>query len=427
VFLPYAVDRLIRPQVKGFAATLVLPAAWVTVEYLLHLVLPLGTFFSVAYTQSINLPLLQIMSVTGLWGVTFLVLWFASVVNYAWEGCFDVRQIGRGVAVYVGILLAVVFLGGLRLALFPPSDETVQVAVLVTNVDKEVIPEDTSELHQRLMDGTLTQSDRQELTQTMEEINNDLLERSRLLARTGSKIITWTEYNAHVFKDAESAFLDQCRQLAREEEIYLVFPLITIQTDPAMRVSPAKLVENKSVMITPAGEIAYQYMKVNLLIGWEEEHAIRGPGQIQTIDTPYGKLASVICLDMDLPSFMRQAGQQGVDIVLSGAIDGTQASKGNPLHSVMASYRTIESGFSLARGAYYGQSVAVDYHGTVVGRSDYYNASDRTLVAHLPVKGTPTLYSIVGDFFPWLCILGLVGFIALIIVHKLASAKAQSA
>lgn len=421
VFLPYVVDRLLRPHIRGFAATLVLPAAWVTVEYVLHLILPLGTFFSMAYTQSINLPLLQIMSVTGLWGVTFLVLWFASVANYAWEGGFEVKQIGRGVAVYVIILLAVVFLGGLRLALFPPSGETVQVAVLVTNVNKEVIPADTSELHQRLIDGTLTQADRQELTQTMEEINSDLLERSRVQARAGSKIITWTEYNAHVFKDEETAFLDQCRQLAREEQIYLVFPLITIQTDPALRPDPGRLVENKSVMITPEGEIAYQYVKANLLIGWEEEHAIRGPRNIQTIDTPYGKLTSVICLDMDFPGFMRQAGQQGVDIVLSGAIDGTPSSKGNPLHSVMASYRTIESGFSLARGGYYGQSVAVDYQGHVLGRNDYYTASDRTLVAHLPMKGTPTLYVILGDFFPWLCVLGLVGFVVAMVIRKLKS------
>jgi apolipoprotein N-acyltransferase len=65
---------------------LVLPAAWVTTEYLLHLILPLGTFFSVAYTQSMNLPLLQVMSITGLWGVTFLVAWLAGVINYAWEG-----------------------------------------------------------------------------------------------------------------------------------------------------------------------------------------------------------------------------------------------------------------------------------------------------------------------------------------------------
>jgi apolipoprotein N-acyltransferase len=185
------------------------------------------------------------------------------------------------------------------LALFPPSSETVKVAVLVTNVNKEVIPSDTTNLHRCLIDGTLTQSDRQELLQSMEEINNDLLDRTRIQARAGSKIVTWTEYNAHVFKQDEAAFLERCRQLAHQEQIYLVFPLITVQSDPALRPDPARLVENKSVMITPQGEIAYQYVKANLLIGWEEEHAIRGQKHIQSVDTPYGRLASVICLDMD--------------------------------------------------------------------------------------------------------------------------------
>lgn len=418
VFLPYAVDRLIAPHLRGFGATLVLPAAWVTVEYVLHLILPLGTFFSVAYTQSINLPLLQVMSITGLWGVTFLVVWFASVINYAWEGGFEIKRIGRGVAVYGTLLLAVTLLGGWRLALAPSTAPTVQVSTLVTNVNKEVIPSDTSELHQRLMDGTLTEADRRELSQTMSEINDDLFNRTRVQARAGSKIVNWTEYNAHVFKAEETALLDRARQLAREEQIYLVFPLITIQTDPALRPEPARLIENKSIMITPQGDIAYQYLKANLLIGWEDEHAIRGPGEILTVDTPYGRLASVICLDMDFPAFMRQAGQQDVDIVLSGAIDGTASTKGNPLHSVMASYRTIESGFSLARGGYYAQTVAVDYQGHSLGKVDYYTASDRTLVAQLPSQGTPTLYRTLGDFFPQLCALGLIGFVITAVIRK---------
>ena len=83
-YLPYVADRLLRPRLPGFASTLaIVPAAWVTVETMLHLVLPLGTFFNLAYTQHSNLPLLQVMSVTGLWGVSFLVTWFAGIANYA--------------------------------------------------------------------------------------------------------------------------------------------------------------------------------------------------------------------------------------------------------------------------------------------------------------------------------------------------------
>ena len=40
---------------------------------------------SLAYTQYGNLPLLQVISLTGAYGVSFLIAWFASVGNRAWE------------------------------------------------------------------------------------------------------------------------------------------------------------------------------------------------------------------------------------------------------------------------------------------------------------------------------------------------------
>ena len=411
VFLPYVADRLLRARIRGFAATLVLPVAWVSMEYLLHLVLPLGTFFNLAYTQSTNLPLLQIMSITGLWAVTFLVVWFASVANYAWEGGFEPRRIGRGVAAYTILLLAVLFYGGLRLALQRPVGPTVQVAILTTNVNREPLPEIDTPLDQRMMAGALTAEDRREMAQTMAEINGDLLARTRSEAQHGARIVTWNENNAHVFAGDETQFLDRARRLAREERIYLVFPLLVLEPDVARRPAPMLAEVNKSVMITPEGEIAYQYVKHHLLIGPESDRAVRGKAEIPAIETPYGKLASVICLDMEYPDYMRLAGRQGVDILLSGAIDGTPASKGHPLHSTMASFRAIEEGFSLARGGFYGQSIAVDYQGRVVGAANHYTAGDRTVVAHLPMKGARTPYTMLGDFFPWLCLFTLLGLV----------------
>jgi apolipoprotein N-acyltransferase len=417
-FLPFVVDRLLAPRIPGFARTLVLPLIWVSVEYLLHLISPLGTFFLVPFTQGGNLPLLQILSITGMWSITFLIGWFASTVNYAWEARFDMQCAGRGVAIYAVVLAAVLLFGGIRLALYPPSAQTVKVAVLTTNVSKEYWPdgEDTP-LDKDMVAGNLSQDERQRVSQTMAEINHDLLTRTREQARAGAKMVTWSEYNAGAFAENEAQFLGQARQVAREERIYLAFPLIVLEMDPARRPAAERLATNKSVMITPDGEIAYQYVKHNLLIGWESDRAIRGPRQIDTIDTPYGKVASVICLDMDYPSFMRLAGQQGVDIVLSGAIDGTQATKGNPMHSTMASFRSIEQGFSLARAGVYGSNVAVDYHGRLLGSSGYYTAPDRTVVAQLPIKGTRTIYTQIGDIFPQACLVLLAGFAAYAVIQ----------
>jgi apolipoprotein N-acyltransferase len=422
-FMPYVVDRLLARRVPGFARTLVLPLAWVSVEYLLHLVSPLGTFFLTPFTQAGNLPLLQILSVTGMWSITFLIGWFASTANSAWEAGFDMRRAGRGVALYAAVLAAMILFGGIRLALHPPVAQSVKVAVLTTNVSQEYWPEgEDTPLDRAMLDGSLSGAERARVGQTMAEIDRDLLARTRVQARAGAKLVTWSEYNAGVFSEDEAQFLEQAKQVAREEKIYLAFPLIVLELDPARRPARERLETNKSIMITPEGEIAYQYVKHNLLIGWESDRAVRGPRQIDSIDTPYGRIASVICLDMDYPSFMRLAGQQGVDIMLSGAIDGTQATKGNPMHSTMASFRTIEQGFSLARAGLYGSNVAVDYQGRLLGSSGYYTASDRTVVAQLPTRGTRTIYAQIGDVFPQGCLALLVALSAYVAVRAVRSA-----
>ena len=70
--VPYIADRLLSPRLPGLPATLVFPTAFVLAEYLVSLG-PYGTWGSAAYAQFGNLALLQLLSVTGLWGITFLV------------------------------------------------------------------------------------------------------------------------------------------------------------------------------------------------------------------------------------------------------------------------------------------------------------------------------------------------------------------
>lgn len=423
VYIPYVLDRLVTHHIKGFVSTLVFPVAWVTVEYLLSISLPLGTFFNYAYTQNTNLPFLQVMSITGLWGISFLVIWFTSIVVYIWESGFDLKMVGKGSAVYALILVAVLFGGGLRLAYSRPTGPTVQVSVLTTNIDGEPLPDAATPEYQQLVDGTLTATQIDAIRTKMNLINEDLFSRARVQADAGAKIITFSEFNVQVFAGDEDRVLTAAKAIAVEKGIYLVFPFEITEADITKRADPVIFQVNESVMITPEGTIAYTYVKHNLLIGPETEHTVRGPRQIFTIDTPYGKLASVICLDMEYPSFMRLAEQQGVDIILSGAIDGTPSSEGNPLHSMMASYRTIESGFSLGRAGYYGQNVAVDYLGHTLGSVNHYTAGDRTVTAKIPISGVKTIYGILGDYLPWFSIATLLAFITIAIIDGRSSRR----
>jgi apolipoprotein N-acyltransferase len=112
ITLPYLIDRVVAPRLGGLLGTLVFPLATTTVWYLFALVSPSGTTLNPAYTQYGNLPLLQLLSVTGLWGVVLVMSWLASVVNWAWEQGFAWPRVRGGAALYGSLLALVLLFGG---------------------------------------------------------------------------------------------------------------------------------------------------------------------------------------------------------------------------------------------------------------------------------------------------------------------------
>ncbi len=130
VFLPFAIDRLMAWRIGGFASTLLFPMAYTVMELAMSFDRYRSTWGSLAYTQYGNLPLVQMVSVTGIWGVTFLVAWFASVVNWAWSRGVGAPGVKRGLLLYASVLAIVLLAGGARLAFFPPHGETTRVAAI---------------------------------------------------------------------------------------------------------------------------------------------------------------------------------------------------------------------------------------------------------------------------------------------------------
>ena len=85
------IDRALSPRLGGIWATLVFPAAYVTMDYILGFT-SLGTLFSTASTQFSFATIAQAASFTGIWGISFLIAWFASIVNTVWENGSDLNM-----------------------------------------------------------------------------------------------------------------------------------------------------------------------------------------------------------------------------------------------------------------------------------------------------------------------------------------------
>ncbi|MGH9520170.1 MAG: nitrilase-related carbon-nitrogen hydrolase, partial [Terriglobales bacterium] len=109
--------RALLARGEPWLALVAFPALWTSVEYILSLTTSGGTAGSLAYTQLHFLPILQLASVTGPWGVTFVILLFPATLATAWH----LRRTARGQALRItvaglGALAVVLLFGVVRLA-----------------------------------------------------------------------------------------------------------------------------------------------------------------------------------------------------------------------------------------------------------------------------------------------------------------------
>lgn len=398
--LPYLADRLIAPRLPRFFATLVFPLAWVTVETINSLVNPYGTWGSIAYTQYGNLPLMQLVSVTGIAGITFLICWFGSVVNWAWEASFNWMTIKRGVLIFAGVWSLIMLGGGARLAFAPSDVKAIRVAAIGTPGHIYTTESVGQTITPIIDDPQLSAEAREKNLQTFSKVQDWYLDNARREARAGAKIISWPEAALFVLDKDEPAFLQRAKQLARQEQVYLLMGMGTVHP------GSWPLADDKNILVDPSGEVAFTYIKARLVPGSDTQYLVPGDGSIPTADTPYGRIASVICYDMDFPDHIRQVGRAGADLLIVPTGDWRAI---GPSHSTMAEFRAIENGVSMVRPARWGISSAVDPYGRTLARMDEFTVEQRVMVAQVPVRHVRTLYPYIGDLFAWLCVAGLLG------------------
>jgi apolipoprotein N-acyltransferase len=290
ITLPYLLDRVLAWRLGGLPGTLVFPLAVTAVWYLLALN-PEGTLLNPAYSQYGDLPLMQLVSVTGLWGIILVMSWLASLVNWAWEQSFAWPPVRPGLLLYGGLLALVLVGGGARLAFFAPQSATVRVAGVTALHYHELLP---SANFGQLLDEKTTQAQRQAIRPVLAKFDASLLMLSQQEARAGAKMVVWPESGATVLQEDEAAFVRAARAVAQASGIYLDMGLAVVlpsQTPPFGR--------DESVLIDPSGQIVWTYQKAHPVPGEEDLRLVAGNGQIPVVATPSGRLATAICFDRD--------------------------------------------------------------------------------------------------------------------------------
>ena len=393
--IPYVVDRLYHRRFgPSFWLTLVYPVAATAIDFFSSNGSPFGTFGAIAYSQRDVLPIMQIASVTGLWGITFVVSWFGSLVNYVWESGFKIDRLALTSA---GVLALIFVLGFGRTTLSPPPAQNAQIAgfSLPNGKMAEVL-------------GQLEAGDETGFRLTVDELHAQELDQIRLLARQGAEIVTLQEAAGMGYVDQVEKLIADAVVIAKEEGIYIVLPTFTFGTEKP---------ENVVHIIDPNGEVVLKHIKYG---GTQFEGSLTGSGKLQSVDTPYGRISAIICWDADFPNVVKQAGMQGVDLLFVPSNDWVAV---KDIHAGMATFRAVENGMSVYRQTGSGVSVVTDAFGRTLSRVDATKETGTGAFTAIQMVTTPTSpvatpYPIIGDVFGTVMLVASAGLLLSLLVGR---------
>jgi apolipoprotein N-acyltransferase len=353
-------------RVSAWQAALIFPTLWVTYEFVSERLSPHSTFGNISYSQMNLLPILQIASVTGIWGISFCLFLFAATVAVVLSGD---RVSGKrgwlGVATFAGLVL-LIGLGGWRLLSQDPTQNTVVVGLVASDLPQNLItvkPEDTI----RLMHSYVNQA--------------------QALAAQGAKVVVIPEKVALLvdseLPEVDSMFREAAQKSGAEIVVGVIHPT-----------NGAKW--NEARLYTPSGEIR-TYEKHHMLPRFESD-LTPGTGRTEWNESS-GRWGMEICKDMDFPKLSREYGKDGTALLIVPAWDFVADGW---LHGRMAILRGVESGFTIVRSPKQGVLTVSDDTGRVLAQRKTGAEPFTSLIAAAPVHHSDTIYARFGDWFAWL-------------------------
>lgn len=354
--LPRAFARRRRP----FLAALSWPCAWVTYEYLTMVVSPHGTFGNIAYTQMKVLPLLQLASLTGVWGISFCVMLLSSTI-----AARD-SKVARAAALFY----VVVFTFGEWRLQAKSVAECARVGLMASDARENVLPQEPGADSARLY--------------------RQYIESAASLVREKPDVIVLPEklgvaIDPATLRDDDAQF----RAFANAAQSDVVVGMIRIARSNRY---------NEARVYSPRSDAALAYDKRHMLPAFESK--FRPGSDLTVLQRRSGKWGVAICKDLDFPDLGRDYGAQRIGLLLVPAWDFDDDAW---LHGRMAVMRGVESGFTIARAAKQGLLTVSDNRGRILVDESSNTAPFATLFAKAPVASADTLYRRSGDWFAWLC------------------------
>ncbi len=384
----------------GSRALFLAPSAWVSSELGRQYVWDGFPWALLGYSQITVLPVAQVASLTGVYGLSFVLAGAGTAAAFAISDRSRRRWIATG-SVAVALALTVVW-GAARLkssALLTQGDP-IRVGVVQGNIEQE---EKWNPANR-------------------EAISSRYITMTRQALAGGARFVMWPESATPLPFEQDILGGSAIRRLAMESGATLLVG--SDQVEPIKTALPDDKVKsrfyNAAFLVKPDGAVGAVYRKMHLvpfgeyvplqsllffagpIVGALADFSSFTPGEVPVL-LPVGahRASTAICYEVIYPNLIRQAVRDGSELLTTITNDAWYGrSSAAYQHWDQASMRAIEQGRYLARAANTGISGFVDPYGRVMSKSALFEPA--VLVEDVRFLTDRTLYSRVGDLVAWL-------------------------
>ena len=370
------------------------PAAWVATEFLRGYLFGGFPWVPLGNSQVTVLPVAQLASVLGVYGLSALVAFVNAGIAYT-VMTTGPRRI-KAIATVVIVLAGVAGWGTWRIADGSHTREGTPVRV-------------------GLVQGNIEQELKWRRDQAR-RIFTTYIGMTRDVVRRGAQFVIWPESATPFSFSADPVGEGMLRDLAREVRVPILFG-----SDQTI-VDGVEKHYNAAFQLSPEGTTTAVYRKIHLVPFGEfvpmADWLTFFPPLVQTLAgfapfspgdsvvmLPVGpnNASTAICYEVVYPSLVRDAVLGGSQLLTTITNDAWYGHSSAPFqHFAMASMRAIEHGRYLARAANTGISGVVDPYGRVVARSALFEQVG--LVTEARYLTGRTLYTAIGDVIAYVAL-----------------------
>jgi apolipoprotein N-acyltransferase len=422
---------VVSRQLSGIGYVLA-PFLWVTLELIRAHFLTGFPWGSLGYSQFKTLPVIQIADVTGVYGVSFIIVMVNAAIALFIEsitplhpplnkgGSGGVRQFATRYMLATAILLISFLIYGFwRMNIFenPPISpfkgglRGIKVALIQGNIEQDM--------------------------KWDEKYQNEVFDAHVNLTMQASldkpDLIVWPESATPFYFQTDRNFRSKMIELAQKEGSFILFGT------PGYEITDGKNVPyNRAYLLSPHGDVAGKYDKIHLVPFGEYvplrkilffiDKMVVGIGDFQSGEEytifkvqsskfkAQSSFGTLICFEVIFPDLVRRFVKNGAEFLVNITNDGWYGkTAASSQHIAMVVFRAVENRVPVVRAANTGISGIIEPTGNIKKETDIFvrtHISGEINIAtplHPPLTkggywGGKTFYTQYGDVFAYLCV-----------------------